>query len=92
MTDEEYMKEYPIGTKIRYTGTYSSAFLGESLTDMVGIVVGFKHLYPLVYLPKAKFKSTFSTKKYPVTVQTSWGRIEKLPQEGQLTFDFYTVR
>lgn len=82
-------KKYPIGTKIRYIGTYSSYFQGELLTGMIGMVVGTKKDFPLVYLPKAKFQSIYSTKERLVTVQTSWDRIEKLAQKNQqLLFAF----
>ena len=89
MIDKEYMEEYPIGTKIRYIGTYNFDFFGEPLTGMVGRVVDFIQFYPLVYLPGAKFKSVYSTKERPATVQTSWNRIEKLVRKNQqLLFSF----
>ena len=82
-------KTYPIGTKIKYIGTYNCDFGGENLTGMVGKIVGIVKNFPLVYLPEAKFKSSFSTKERPATVQTSWCRIEKLARKNQqLLFSF----
>ena len=86
MTNTEYRLKYPIGTKIRYTGKSNGNWWRNGWT---GTLVGILNDFPLIYLPKSTFVSSYSTTEYCVTVQTSWSTIERAIQPNQqMLFSF----
>ena len=79
-------KKYPIGTKIRYIGDSNGNWWRDGWT---GTIVGIMNDFPLIYLPKSTFVSSYSTMECCVTVQTSWDAIERVVQKNQqLLFSF----
>jgi hypothetical protein len=88
MTNEDYKRKYPIGTKIRFTHKMLD-------TNKEGIIVGFNYNNnPQIYLPKAD--KHIKGNAYPIlsdgtkfTWACGWGDIEPLVIKGQqLLFDF----
>ena len=79
-------KKYSIGTKIRYTGNSDGNWWRDGWE---GTIVGIVNDFPLIYLPKSTFISSYSTTECRVTAQTSWGAIERVIQKNQqLLFSF----
>lgn len=84
-------KTYPIGTTIKYVGSGWGSW-GEAEKDIgkIGKIVGYANDSPLIFLPKSKHISTYSTQLRPVSWQTNWNSLKIiLPQKGQqLLFSF----
>lgn len=86
MRNSEYKEKYPTGTKIKYVGNFWD---GTGDRGKVGTIVGFYHNYPLIFLPKSKHVSEYSTPDIPVSWEAGWKSIEILTQKNeQLLFSF----
>ena len=88
MTNDEYRKKYPIGTKIKYVGSKGWDSTGD--IGKIGWIVGYHHNSdPLIFLPESENISECHTRLRPVSWWTSWVNIEILPQKNeQLLFAF----
>ena len=92
MTNKEYRKKYPIGTKIRWIFDIRLAnSLAKKDIGKVGKIVGYsKRDAPRIFLPESTHLSTDSTQAIPVSWWSSWENLEiLLPKKGeQLLFSF----
>lgn len=85
MTDKEFKEKYSIGTKIRFLDKYGMT--GDRGKE--GTIVNYHYNYPIIFLPKSKHISEFSTEQIPATWETGWNNLEILSQKNQqLLFSF----
>lgn len=83
MTNNEYRKKYPIGTKIKFIGSVC-ADVGK-LGSIVGIDI--RDSFPIIYLPKSI--SQFPYKGGKCSWFCGWDEIEPLMEKNQqLLFSF----
>lgn len=76
-------KKYSIGTRIRFISVY------EDCENEVGNLVNIINGWPVIYLPKSRIVSMYSSDGHPATVQCAWWDIEEVVKPNQqLLFDF----
>lgn len=91
MTNDEFRKKYPIGTKIKWTLPMRFANnLAKKDVDKIGVIAGYdKRNCPHIFLPESTHKSSNSTQAIPISWWASWETVEILSQKGQqLLFAF----
>lgn len=94
LINRQCREKYPIGTKIRFTGSKIICVSSDSPSykdiGKIGKIVGYcSDNYPIIFLPESTHISDYSTQSMPATWQTGWHCIEILPQKNQqLLFDF----
>jgi len=91
MTNGEYRKKYPIGTKIKWTLDIRFAnHLAKEDVGKTGVIVGYdKRDCPFIFLPESKHKSSNSTQAIPISWWANWETVEILSQKNvQLLFSF----
>lgn len=81
MTNEEYRKKYPIGTRIRFLWPNKD-------TNKVGNLVAYRDGDPVIYLPDGECQHR-TMDGVPFTWMCSWKQIElAYTKNEQLLFEF----
>ena len=78
-------KRYPIGTKIRFIATPSMSFSARQDNGKTGVVVDATLNRVCIFLPKSCNNDSDS----PISWNTTWEHIEKMPTEGEQLYFTY---